>query len=61
MKCFKKTVRLLGVVMLIILACFGIGLGGTPPALPIRRAKHATEFIDTRDEDEVEEDIQNLS
>lgn len=57
MKRFKKAVRLLGFGMLIILACFGIGLGGTPPVLPITRTKHATEFIETRDEEEVEEDM----
>lgn len=52
--------RLFGLIVLIILACFGIGLGGTPPVLPVMRTKHATEFIETREEDNVEEDMQNL-
>nr|WP_294869800.1 hypothetical protein [uncultured Pedobacter sp.] len=60
MKRFKKTMRLFGLIVLIILACFGIGLGGTPPVLPVIRTKHATEFIETREEDNVEEDMQNL-
>jgi hypothetical protein len=31
MKRFKKTLRLIGLVLLIVLACLGIGIGGGAP------------------------------
>lgn len=60
MKRLKKTMRLFGLIVLIILGCFGIGLGGTPPVLPAIRTKHATEFLETREEEDIDEDMQNL-
>lgn len=46
--------RFSGLIVLIILACFGIGLGGTPPVLPVLRKKHETEFVETKEDDEDE-------
>lgn len=54
MKRFKKAVRFSGLIVLVILACFGIGLGGTPPVLPVLRSKHETELSETREDDENE-------
>lgn len=54
MKRFKKAVRFSGLIVLIILACFGIGLGGTPPVLPALRSKPKTEFSETKEDDENE-------
>nr|WP_157247207.1 hypothetical protein [Pedobacter panaciterrae] len=60
MKRFKKIMRLLGLIVMIILASFGIGLGGTPPVIPVTRTKHPTEFVETEEEDNDEEDVQKL-
>ncbi|WP_214225092.1 hypothetical protein [Pedobacter sp. B4-66] len=54
MKRFKKAVRFSGLIVLIILACFGIGLGGTPPVIPVLRTKQETELSETKDDDENE-------
>jgi hypothetical protein len=37
MKSFKKTLKLLGLVILIVLACAGIGIGGTPVTPPNKK------------------------
>lgn len=47
--------RFSGLIVLIILACFGIGLGGTPPVLPALRNKHSTEITENKEDDEDEE------
>jgi len=51
--------RFSGLIVLIILACFGIGLGGTPPVLPALRNKHPTEFAENKEDDE-NEDLEEL-
>jgi len=43
MKKFSKIIKLTGILCLIVLASFGVGLGGTAPILPKNRAR----FIDT--------------
>lgn len=54
MKRFKKAMRFSGLIVLIILACFGIGLGGTPPVIPVLRTKQETEFSERKEDDENE-------
>jgi len=49
MKQFKKILRLTGLGILIILASFGIGLGGPPPVLSKTREKDRVEWVENKD------------
>jgi hypothetical protein len=44
MKSFKKTLRLLGLVLLIVLASFGVGFGGGVPIPPSRKKEDTIEI-----------------
>ncbi len=44
MKRFKKTLRLLGFILLIVLASVGIGLGGGVPIPPANKKKDTIEI-----------------
>ncbi|MEO5911249.1 MAG: hypothetical protein ABIP95_10200 [Pelobium sp.] len=44
MKRFKKTLRLLGLVVLIVLACLGIGIGGGVPVPPSNKKENTIEI-----------------
>lgn len=46
MKSFKKTVKLIGFVLLIVLASVGIGITGAPP-VPLSRKKEDTIEVKT--------------
>ena len=45
MKLLKKTVKLLGITMLIVLASIGIGLGG---GIPIPSSKKKEDFLEIK-------------
>jgi len=45
MKNFKRTLRLLGLVTLIILASVGIGIGGCVPIPPANKKEETIEII----------------
>ena len=44
MKILKRILKLFGFILLMILACFGMALGGTVPFLPIRKPESRIEF-----------------
>lgn len=48
----KKWLRIACLIILILLACFGIGIGGTPPVLPRIKPKFSTEYVENQDQDE---------
>lgn len=54
MKLLKKTVKLLGITMLIVLASIGIGLGGGIPILSSKKKEDLleikVELVDTNDD-----------
>lgn len=52
MKQFKKILRLTGLGILIILASFGIGLGGPPPVPQRMREKDRVEWSENKEEAE---------
>lgn len=56
MKSFKRKLRLLGYILLIILASVGIGLGGaitTPPVLRTKdREDTPIELLETKEDDD---------
>lgn len=56
MKSFKRRLRLLGYVLLIVLAAVGIGLGGgvtTPPVLRTKdREDTPIELLETKEDDD---------
>ncbi|WP_158275253.1 hypothetical protein [Pedobacter sp. HMWF019] len=52
MKQLKKILRLTGLGILIILASFGIGLGGPPPVLQKTREKDRMEWAENKEEKE---------
>jgi hypothetical protein len=45
MKRFKRALRLFGFILLIVLASFGIGIGGGAPIPPSTRKKDPVEVI----------------
>lgn len=59
MKRLKKLLRLTGLIILIILACFGVGIGGTPPVLPRLNNRPGIEYSERKKEEEIDE-IDNL-
>jgi hypothetical protein len=54
MRSFKKTMKLIGFVLLIVLASLGIGLTGAPP-VPVSRKKEDTIEV-TTETDETQAD-----
>lgn len=44
MKSLKKTIKLLGFVLLIILASVGVGIGGGAPVLPTSKKEDSIEI-----------------
>ncbi len=58
MKRFKKTLRLLGLMCLIILAAFGVGIAGGVPIPPSNKRQHDIEVkIELHDTEESEADL----
>ncbi|QNK61690.1 hypothetical protein H7F33_14150 [Pedobacter sp. PAMC26386] len=51
MKRIRKALRLMSMILLIGLACFGIGLSGAPP-IPVGREKHPSENVEAKEEKE---------
>jgi len=58
MKIFKRILKLLGLILLALLACFGMAIGGAVPFTPIRkpesRIEFKTELVEERKEEESE-------
>jgi len=52
MKRIKKVLRFFGMVVLISLACVGLGISGPAPVLPTR-GKHPSENVETKQEEEL--------
>lgn len=56
MKSFKRKMRLLGYIILIVLASVGIGIGGAVTVPPVLRTKDRDdtpiELLETKDDDE---------
>ncbi|MET4141147.1 hypothetical protein [Pedobacter sp. UYP1] len=53
MKRIKKVLRFAGMVMLISLACFGLGISGPAP-VSSGREKHPSENVETKEEKDQE-------
>ncbi|MGY0040996.1 hypothetical protein [Pedobacter sp. NJ-S-72] len=49
MQRIKKVLRLISMILLIGLACFGLGISGPPP-VPARREKYPSENVETKEE-----------
>ena len=54
MKSFKKTMRLFGIALLIVLATFGVGIGGGVPSSPNKKGENLneikTEVVEIKDD-----------
>ena len=60
MKISKKILKLIGLILLMFLACFGMAIGGAVPFLPIRKPESRfeikTELVAVEKEEESEFD-----
>jgi hypothetical protein len=54
MKRLKKALRLTGLIIMIILACFGVGISGTPPVLPKLNNRAKIEYAEEKEDGENE-------
>ncbi|MBE9600005.1 hypothetical protein [Pedobacter sp. MC2016-24] len=59
MKRFKKTMKLIGFVLLIVLASVGIGVTGVPP-VPVSRKKEDTIEVTTESTDTPAEETKQV-
>jgi hypothetical protein len=54
MKRLKKALRLTGMIVMIVLACFGIGISGVPPVPPRLNNRAKIEYAEEKEDEENE-------
>jgi hypothetical protein len=55
MKRLKKALRLTGLIIMIVLACFGAGISGTPPVLSKLNNRPKVEYAEEKEDEEKNE------
>lgn len=62
MKSLKKTIKLFGFVLLIILASVGVGIGGSAPVLPTSKKEDSIEVkVELQESKDNENEVIELS